>query len=254
MLPEERKLKILEKLKNKQLYKTDDLARDLKVSRVTIQRDIKELVKKELVSKIHGGIKIIEEKRDSFETRFNLRLKINFNKKLEIAHKALNFVDDGSVIFIDTSTTCYVFAKELIKKKFSDLTIITNSPAIICEALLNCNIRIISTGGELRSDFNMLCGKWVVDFLENVNIDSSFISAAGISSKGSVTTSDMELASVLSVAIRKSKEINLLVDNTKFWKIGMLEICSTDKLKRIITDNDQNDALMKMRSKNLEII
>ncbi|GAI86737.1 unnamed protein product, partial [marine sediment metagenome] len=37
MIPEERRIRILEILKNNQFYKTEDLTKELKVSRVTIQ-------------------------------------------------------------------------------------------------------------------------------------------------------------------------------------------------------------------------
>ncbi|GAI86741.1 unnamed protein product, partial [marine sediment metagenome] len=94
----------------------------------------------------------------------------------------------------------------------------------------------ISTGGQLRSDFNMLCGKWTIDFLERLNINSAFISAAGISDEMGITSSDIELVNILSVVIKKSKEVNLLVDSTKFGKVGMIEICPINNITRIITD------------------
>ena len=80
-------------------------------------------------------------------------------------------------------------------------------------------------------------------FFRKVNIDSSFISAAGISIDGEYTSSDIELANILSVVSSRSKEINLLVDSSKFSKIGMLNITTKNKHQRIITDKDVDKSI-----------
>jgi len=236
MIPEQRREKIIEKLKEIDFYTIENLARELNVSRITIQRDLSLLGKSGQVIKVHGGVRYLNRANDYIETRFLVRLKNNYEKKVEIAKKALEFVNDQSTIFLDSSTTAYIFALELFKNRFVDLNIITNSPSILCEALKYQDLKIIFTGGELRKDFNMLGGKWVVDFINLVNIDFSFISAAGISDDKVITTSNRELAEILEAVFKKSKEVNLLVDSTKFLKSGMLNINPLQKCTRIITD------------------
>jgi len=84
----------------------------------------------------------------------------------------------------------------------------------------------------------MLGGSWVIDFLEKVNLDASFVSVAGISTKGEISSANRELANVLNVVFKRSKEINLLVDSSKFSKTGMLNISPADKHRRVITDKE----------------
>lgn len=244
MIPEQRRIKILDKLEESNIYTLDNLTEELGVSRITIQRDVNLLAKKGLLYKVHGGVKLKKDRATFFETRFDARLKQNYEKKLEIAKKALNYVDDNSTIFIDSSTTCYVFAKELFKEKFIDLNIITTSPAILFGSLQYPDLKIISTGGQLRQDFNMLGGNWVEDFLGKVNLDSAFISAAGVSVDRGITSSNVEIANVLAKVLAKSKEVNLLVDSSKFFKLGMLNISPIDNFKRIITDKDLDEKIV----------
>ena len=236
MIPEERRSEILDKLRESKVCTLNNLTSEFNVSRVTIQRDINLLKERGLVRKVHGGAKFKKEGSASFETRFTVRLNQNYAEKLEIANKAITYVKESSIIFIDSSTTCYMFAKELFKKNYNDLNIVTISPTILYEALKYPDLRIISTGGKLRQDFNMLYGKWVIDFLKKINIDSAFISAAGVSIKGGITSSDTELINILNVVFAKSEEVNLLMDSTKFSKAGMLNINPIDNCKRIITD------------------
>lgn len=256
MIPEQRRENIINKLKEKDIYTIDSLTQEFKVSRITIQRDINILKQRGLVSKVHGGVKLKTKDGESFETRFTIRLKNNYEKKLEIAHKALDYVVDGDTIFLDSSSTVFVFAQELFKKKFLDLNIITISPAIICEALQYPDLRIICTGGQLRHSFNMFFGAWVIEFLEKINIDSAFISAAGVSIDGEFTSSDIELANILSVVSTRSKEINLLIDSSKFFKVGMLNINSKTKHQRIITDKyiDKDIASHLKNKTNIELL
>jgi len=94
MIPEERRTQIINKLKKQDICTISSLIREFGVSRVTIQRDLSLLEKSELVSKVHGGVKLKKEVNKNFETRFNIRLKQNYEKKLEIAKKAVNFVSD----------------------------------------------------------------------------------------------------------------------------------------------------------------
>lgn len=236
MIPEQRRENLINKLKEKSIYTIDNLTQELKVSRITIQRDLNILVQRGLVSKVHGGVKLKTKSGESFETRFNIRLKNNYDKKLEIAYKTLEFVIDGNTIFLDSSSTVFIFAQELFKKNFLDLNIITISPAIICEALQYPNLRIICTGGQLKHSFNMFYGAWVIEFLEKINIDSAFISVAGLSADGEFSSSDIELANILSVVSSRSNEINILADSSKFSKVGMLNINTKTKHQRIITD------------------
>lgn len=83
----------------------------------------------------------------------------------------------------------------------------------------------------------MFCGSWVLEFLERVNIDSAFISAAGISNDLMLTTSDKDLANVLGKVMERSKEVNLLADSTKFFREGMLNIDHISSCSSLVTDS-----------------
>jgi DeoR/GlpR family transcriptional regulator of sugar metabolism len=106
-------------------------------------------------------------------------------------------------------------------------------------------IRVIATGGELRSDFNMFAGSWVLDFLEKVNINSAFISAAGISLEGNITSNNRDLANTIKEVMQRSVEVNLVVDSTKFHRSGMLDVGSIKDCTRIITDKKIDSEVIK---------
>ncbi len=256
MIPEARRQKIIDTLKRENIITLENLAQEFGVSRITIQRDINLLQKKGLVEKVHGGVKFDDLAQKNFETRFKSRLGANYEKKQEIAQKAMQLVEDEKTIFLDSSTTLYIFSQNLFKKKFLDLNIITTSPAIAWQATGYPEIKLISTGGQLKADFNMFCGSWVLEFLDRINIDSALISAAGISPDLMLTTSDKDLANILLKVMERSKEINLLADSSKFFKEGMLSISHISRCSNIVTDSSISpEAVKKLEEiKDLRLI
>ena len=240
MIPEERRQKLLEKLNANGLCTINKLVEHFNVSRVTIQRDIEILRKQGLVSKVHGGVKIEEEKKE-IETLFTERLKRNYENKLIIANEALEYIQDGDTVFLDNSTTVFIFARELFKSKkdFLDLTVITNSPAIIHTAIeSNTNIQVMSTGGRLDIEWQMYKGTWVIEFLDKINIDKAFISSGGISSSRKITTTSRDLANTLERVIKSVREVNLLLDSSKFYRTAMINISDIRNFTRVITDKE----------------
>lgn len=256
MIPEKRRQEIIDTLQREQVTTLANLSSKFRVSRVTIQRDISLLEEKGLVKKVHGGVKIGRPAGNHFETRFRARMEAHYAKKKEIALKALSLVKDERTIFLDSSTTLYIFSQELFKKKFIDLNIITTSPSIVGKARNYPDMKLICTGGQLKADFNMFCGSWVLDFLEHINIDTAFISAAGISQQLMLTTSDKDLANILAKVMERSKNINLLADSSKFFRQGMLNISHISSCRHVVTDSMiSREAVKKLNTiHNLHLI
>lgn len=239
MLAEERREAILKMLADGELCPVTGLVERLGVSRITVVRDLDFLEKAGSVTRVHGGARLRkEEERAKTEARFKVRMNICLEQKQMIAVEAVGLVEDDSTIFIDSSTTGYTLALELMRqrRKFSRLNIITNSPSILSAAPEKSAFSIISTGGELNSVFNMFGGLWVVDFLEKVNIDSAFISASGISRELNLTTSSIDIANILKKVREKSSRVNLLADSTKLCRREMLNIYPLASCDLLVTD------------------
>lgn len=239
MLAEERRETILRMLTEADVCPVTELVDKFNVSRITVVRDLAFLEEKGLLKRVHGGAKLRREEQPRFEARFKVRMSLNLERKQIIAAEAVRLVEDFSTIFIDSSTTCYAFALELMKQRarFSRLNIITNSPAVLTTGREKTNITIIGTGGELNTVFNMFSGLWVVDFLEKINIDSAFISASGISRDLNLTTSSIEIANILRKVLEKSAQVTLLADSSKLVKQEMLNIFPLSRCSLLMTDD-----------------
>jgi len=255
MIPEERRDRILSLIREEEVCSIKRLVTEFDVSRVTIQRDLTILEEQGYLSKVHGGARIVRQEAGELETRFNIRYKQNYRKKLQIAKKALKYTKSHECIFIDSSTTAHVFGLELFRQDIQGILLVTNSPSLLKEAVQYPDYKIISTGGELLRSFSIFAGEWVLDFLDKINIDCAFISAAGVSKELIITSSNRELASVLSKVIQRSSEINLLMDSTKLFRQGMVTIGNLSDCTRIIMDDEVSETQKTILSRSgIEII
>ncbi|MGH9338509.1 MAG: DeoR/GlpR family DNA-binding transcription regulator [Acidobacteriota bacterium] len=237
MLREERQERIVELVRERKTCSTTQLQTELDVSRVTLYRDLKDLGEKKLISRVHGGVLLGSNHR--IETRFSVRLRTQTAPKERIGQYARELVNPGLVMFVDASSTCYIFVQQLLAMAGSPsrLTLVTNSPQIPLELEIQPHIRVISTGGELLHQANAFGGPLAVQLLSKLHFDAAFLSCAGISATTGATTNSPLLAEVLTMAASSSDKIHLLVDSSKFLKRGMLTALPLGRIHHIITDS-----------------
>ena len=121
MIIEDRQSKILELLASEPDLKVADLSRRLFVSEPTVRRDLTELAAKGLVRKVYGGARLTGPADG--EIPFVLREKEKSRAKAELAKRAAALVQDGSVIFLDASTSAFHLVPHLASHR--DLIVIT---------------------------------------------------------------------------------------------------------------------------------
>jgi DeoR/GlpR family transcriptional regulator of sugar metabolism len=111
MLPNQRREKILELLKEDGSAKVADLARLFKVTEVTIRQDLEKLEAEDLIIKEHGGayLKNVEDQVKSF----SLIHQDNLDKKEKIAEKCLEYIESGDTIILDSGSTTTEIAKKI---------------------------------------------------------------------------------------------------------------------------------------------
>ncbi|MDD3795412.1 MAG: DeoR/GlpR family DNA-binding transcription regulator [Lachnospiraceae bacterium] len=140
--------------------KVGELAEAMHVSLDTVRRDLKTMEREGLVKYVRGGA-CLPETLDSI-SHFSGREIVNIPQKRQSAVKALEFIQPGSVIALNSGTTNMVLAQEIVKR-FSDLTIVTNNLAAATVLLQNSSIHTVLIGGDVdvmeRSTYGHFCEK-----------------------------------------------------------------------------------------------
>jgi DeoR/GlpR family transcriptional regulator of sugar metabolism len=243
MLRQQRHDRILDVVKQRKVCSINDLRQELGVSQVTIYRDLKELQRENMVSRVHGGVSVPEV--GPIESRFAIRLDSQREAKERIGRYEAEKVCEGWAIFVDASTTCFVFAQALAARGVGRVTLVTNSPQIPMEMQNSPQIQVISTGGELQHQLNAFAGPMALSQMASMHFDAAYLSAAGICASHGLTTDSPLLAEILRTVVAKSQRTNVLVDNSKFYRRGLISSLRVDQVDRVITDSKVTDEVAK---------
>lgn len=217
--------------------KVDELQNKLKVSDMTIRRDLNELEKKGKAIRTHGGARSLAIK-PIFEMSHTDKSVINLDKKEEIAKLASSIINnlDSEIIFLGPGTTIEMLAKLISNKS---LTIVTNSLPVFI-TLSNMDMDIYLLGGKIRNITQSFNGGITNDSLYNMKFHKIFFSCNAIS-ENDVMTSTISEASTQRIALKNSAKKYLLADSSKFGKSDFISFASADELDYIITNKENSN-------------
>ncbi|SFP59918.1 DeoR/GlpR family DNA-binding transcription regulator [Parafilimonas terrae] len=241
MTSTERHQLILEKLHQEGDLNVISLYKELRVSRVTIRKDLKLLEEKGLLFRTHGGATL--KNPYTIDRPVNEKEKLQSGEKSKIGAAAARLIDDNDSIIIASGTTVLALAKKIQNKK--NLTVITASLNVALELLQQPDIEVLQLGGILRKTSSSVTGPYAQSILADFSCTKLFLGVDGIDLEfGLSTTSAME-AHLNRQMIEASQKVIVLSDSTKFGKRGFGKICGLDKVDRIITDAGISEHFVK---------
>jgi DeoR/GlpR family transcriptional regulator of sugar metabolism len=229
-----RRKAIMERIRRDGSAQVGDLAGELAVSVATIHRDLRVLAEESHVERVHGGARLPQAPPGG-RSAWASRREANADAKERIARAALEWIDEGSTVFLDASTTCAALATRLAASDVRSLTLVTNSPAVAAE-FDHDGVHLIVTPGEVDQNLRLIGGRWTVEFLASLNFSTSFISAIGITPERGLSTAQRNIADVLTAVRRASDRTVALIDSSKYGTQSLLPIAGVDELAAVIVD------------------
>src|SRR5438034_5796092 len=121
---EDRRQIIVEQLEQEGTCSYEELAKHLRVSSMTIRRDVDELTRRGALIRTVGGVQKAHAPSYLYETALHSRISLQRREKQAIALRALDLVSSDLTLFLDGSTTCLELAKLLARER-QRLTIVT---------------------------------------------------------------------------------------------------------------------------------
>lgn len=231
----ERHDKIMEILSERPSVTVQYLAKKLFVSLPTVRRDLSLLEKQNRLRRTFGGA-VLNSKNIS-EIPFELRDGIDMKIKDELALRAVEFIEDDMVIFLDASSTVLRLVPHL--KNFKNLTVITNSPKVSL-ALAELNISSFSTGGTLLKNAKAYVGVFAEDFVRKFNADICFFSCRGVSDDGILNDGSIEESNIRIAMLKQSKKKVFIGSSNKLGKSYCFNIIQARELDGFICDKEVN--------------
>lgn len=242
MLPQQRREKILDLIREDGHAKVLQLSNIFKVTEVTIRQDLEKLEKDGFIEREHGG---------AFLKNIGLNVKNivlqnqeHMTEKAAIAHKALELISDGDTIILDSGSTTTEIAKLITG--FKNLTVITNSLNIALTLGVDTEINLVVTGGEFKAPTLSLTGQKAADFFEGIHVDKLFLATAGITLKSGLTYPSISDLVVKRAMIESANEVYLVADSSKIGKSSFASLGALSLIDFLITDS-------KIAKENIEM-
>jgi len=235
MLKEERQNYILDKVREKNKVKSNDLAVELNVSEDTIRRDLNQLSHNGLILKVHGGALATHQKL----YQFNESSIFNRENKIKVAKKAISLLKNGQVIIMSGGTTNLELARLLPQDL--KLTIYTFSLPIAMQLTEHANVEVFLIGGKLHKKALVSVGVSVVKILSKIKADICFLGTSGIDINEGVTEVGYEVSFVKRVMIASSDNVVSLFTSDKLDTSQRYPICDLNEIDKIVTDLPPDD-------------
>ncbi|EHM49643.1 MAG: L-fucose operon activator [Yokenella regensburgei] len=224
---------IIELLVQHESLTTEDLAARLDVSKETIRRDLSELQERGKILRSYGRAKTIRRDSQDSGDPFHIRLKSHYAHKADIAREALSWIDEGMVIALDASSTCWYLARQLPDV---NLTVFTNSHPICHELSKRERITLISSGGKLERKYGCYVNPALLSQVKSLEIDLFVFSCEGVDAQGVLWESNVYNADFKSLLLRRAQQSLLLIDKSKFNRAGEVMIGNIGDVTQLISD------------------
>jgi len=249
LLAEDRHRLILRKLDEAGSVAIRTLAREFKVSRETIRRDLDRLASRGGFRKTRGGAVAFAP----VEASDTERGMVNALAKQSIGRRAATLVRDGASVILDSGTTTRAVAQALLARR--NLTVYTNDLAI-CRTLARHNgNRVVLLGGELQRHEDATVGWDAISALTNYTAEFAFVGIGGLTTDGGITDFTRDGAELRGRMLSSARAAIIVADASKFSTVTPIRVPHFDKVTHLVTDRAPPAALRKaLRGKGIRIL
>ena len=237
----ERHQKIIETVQAKGYESVSSLCKLLRVSAVTIRKDLKLLEKNNKLYRTHGGAS--NTNPFTIDRPVNEKETLQTEEKKSIAKKASEYIESNDSVIIASGTTMLALAREITPDQ--KLTVITSAIQVTEELVQHPNIDIMQLGGLIRQSSSSVVGTYAENILKDFFCTKLFLGVDGIDFEFGLTTSNSMEAQLNKCMMQVVQKVIVLADHTKFGKRGFSRICGLDEIDEIITDKNISPSIVE---------
>jgi DeoR/GlpR family transcriptional regulator of sugar metabolism len=235
MLTAQRQKQILALIEQNGSMKVSELSRQFGVSEVTIRSDLRALEQAGKIDRKYGGAILKEVEPPPFA---HLTQMLSGNKTA-IAIAALQLIQEGDSLLLDSSSTTWHLALEV--RKLDNITVISNSIPIFELFKDYTKGTLIGIPGTLNPLTQSFVGSFAEQTIGKLRASKAFISPKAILPEG-LRDNSMAEATLRKRMIDSAAETIVLADHSKFANNRTLfGIDSFDSVGAVVTDRMPDD-------------
>ena len=217
--------------RNKRIYITS-ICNELGVSDDTLRRDLIEMEKEGLLSRVHGGA----VQRSDTSVQILERYESDKLGKERMAEKMVALLNDGDTILIDGGTSNLEVAKALPRDM--ELTIFTNSFPIANELFSHIRHHAIFLGGEIDCEGQVTLGISTYRELQAIQTDWAIIGVSDLHPTEGIFCIKREEALIKSAILEHGRKRVVMASSQKLDRARTYKIANIADLTYIVTDDE----------------
>lgn len=237
---DERRSAIMEMLDHNASVQVAEIAQTFGVSSVTARADLDALAEAGKLRRTHGGA-VSLHKRLTVSTQ-DRRINVNVAAKQAIAQSAIELVNDGDTLLVDSGTTALEFVRLLDQR--DGITVITADITIadyIDESMPS--VDVVMLGGALRKGHRYLYGPLTLQALQMVHADLAVMCPGAFVPSCGFTTDFPQMAETKAAMVGAARQSVALMDASKVNGRGMYRFAELADVDTIVMDRDPDGAV-----------
>ena len=243
MLVEQRRQQILQIIDTHGSVTLTELMQLLNTSESTIRRDLQEMDKKGLLTRVFGGAVSVNTATGSAENDVAEKQTLHVAEKQLIGRYAASLIKPKDFVFIDAGTTTGAMLPYITEH---DAIYVTNAVAHGLE-LARRGFRVNLIGGEIRQITEAIVGNAACEELRAYHFTKCFMGTNGVTPESGFTTPDISEALIKGRAVAQSKDRYVLCTADKFQIVAPVRFAGFTEA-RIITDRCPNSRYAKQEN------
>jgi len=237
VLPEERRLQIVEQVRARPLVRADELARRFGVSIETVRRDLDALQRDGVLRRVYGGATGIGARvaPHTLEAPFDQRQELYLERKRAIGRLAASLVGPTDTLLLDIGTTVAELARALPDDYRG--RVLTNSLPVVAEVCRRQGVEVDLSGGRVRGGDLACSGAHAEAFFAEWYADKAFLGSGGVHAEVGLTDYHPDEVATRRVMLAHAAEQYVLADSSKLGQVALRKVCDLDQLTAVITDD-----------------
>jgi len=223
--------RIMEILISHQEVTVSQLSEMMNVTGKTIREDLAKLEDMGLLTRVHGGAVLAQNDQYGILSGQGTNTK-HMSEKVEIAERALHYIQPNDIIALDGGSTTLEIAKRLPNVP---LTVVTNDLFILSELAKREQVRLVVPGGERTR--NMLISSQAVEYVRSLNIHKAFVSSTALHPEFGLSIYTGDLVPFKKALVETAQQVYGVVDHQKFGQFALWTFAACQQLDMIITDS-----------------
>lgn len=238
-------LDLLAKNKKMEVTKLSEL---LNVSQVTIRKDLVILENSGIIVREHGYARLNES------DDINNRLARHYETKQKIAKLAVESIENGETVMIESGSCCALVALEIARSK-KDVTLITNSAFIADYIRKIGSVKVILLGGEYQNESQVMVGPLTRKCVEAFFVDKLFIGTDGFTIETGFTGNDYMRSEAVKDMAKQASRVMIVTDSDKFSQKGVVNLIEIEKVVCVYTDDNISSKIEDyLNKRNIKVI